>query len=223
MHLSSCTLSSISAADVHLRAVKHSLHGPPAELTWERLYWTSLRQLEGPPFQTFKRSSCKKSQVAERHYLNALKALYPPPRHFYITEDNKTPGDECLLQVLHEEDMNDINQPEIRRWLVGVLLTVIGKLPGCFYWRLHFIEVYLTTGSSAYLQPRPPYQPFIDADSVIDWRVSMSGRVRRTLITDGEVHSEEGGCLKRPPRSSELTIQIKMSHADRPNGPFRLI
>lgn len=39
-------LPSIFGADGHLRAVKHSVNGPPAELMWGGLYWTS-RQLEG--------------------------------------------------------------------------------------------------------------------------------------------------------------------------------
>lgn len=52
--------------------------------------------------------------------------------------------------MLRQEDMNDINQSEIRQRLAGVLLTdkIIGKLPGCFYWRLHFIWVYLAAGTS---------------------------------------------------------------------------
>lgn len=60
----------------------------------------------------------------ERHF---------PPR-FYIREENKTPSDGYLLQVLRQEDMNDINQPEFRWRLVGASLpdTNIVELQASF-------------------------------------------------------------------------------------------
>lgn len=86
------------------------------------LFNVSLRQL----IQTFKPCSCKNSPAPTPHYLNALKALYPPtfiPWYALRMEKNKTPGcDVYLWQVLCEEgDMNDINQGEILHRLVGVL------------------------------------------------------------------------------------------------------
>lgn len=43
-------LSSISAGDVHLKAVNYLDNGSPAELTqseWEGVYWAARRQLQG--------------------------------------------------------------------------------------------------------------------------------------------------------------------------------
>lgn len=77
-------LSSVFAVDGHLRAVKHSVNGPPAEPMLEGLYWTSSRQLEDCRSKLLKRRSCKKSPAAEQHFPNALKALYPP---FYTAEE----------------------------------------------------------------------------------------------------------------------------------------
>lgn len=66
--------------------------------------------------QTFRHHSCKNCLAPTLHYLNALKALYPPTR-FYIATHSELKGMRLrlwgvggLVQVVYEEGyVNDIN------------------------------------------------------------------------------------------------------------------